>query len=61
MKVWSPKGIVYSHVYLLTILFTKTQVTQCAKKGMSDSLGQVDFATCIRIVNSVLKSCPMGK
>ena len=55
MKGWPLKGIVYSYVYLLTILFTKTQVTQRAKKGISDSLGQVDFATCIRIVNSVLK------
>ena len=55
MKGWPLKGTVYSYVYLLTILFTKTQVTQRAKKGMSDSLGQVDFATCIRILNSVLK------
>lgn len=60
MKGWPLKGIVYSYVYLLTILFTKTQVTQRAKKGMSDSLGQVDFATCIRIVNSVLK-LPNGR
>ena len=42
-------------MYLLTILFTKTQVTQRAKKGMSDSPGQVDFATCVRILNSALK------
>ena len=39
---------------LLTILFN-IWVTQRAKKGMSDSLGLVDFATCIRILNSVLK------
>ena len=40
---------------LLTILFTNILVTQSAKKGMSDSAGLVDFATCIRILNSVLK------
>ena len=56
IKGWPPRGIVYSYMCnLLTILFTNIRVTQCAKKGMSDSPGLVDFATCIRILNSVLK------